>query len=81
MKGARAAEAAQRCGDAERDALPVARDGERRLPDARGKVSGHAKRERHARKHGFQLPMPSRSAGTWRRSSARCAGSPRGGRV
>lgn len=31
--------------DAERDAVPIARDGERPLPDARGKVPGRADRE------------------------------------
>ena len=31
--------------DAERHAVPIARDGERPLPDARGKVSGRADRE------------------------------------
>jgi hypothetical protein len=31
--------------DAERDAVPIARDDERPLPDARGKVSGRADRE------------------------------------
>ena len=35
-----------RCGatDAERHAVPIARDGERPLPDARGKVSGRTDR-------------------------------------
>lgn len=36
---------ALRGADAERDPVPVARDGERSLPNARGKVSGRADRE------------------------------------
>jgi len=42
---AHAPESALRGADAERDPVPVARDGERSLPDARGQVSGRADRE------------------------------------
>lgn len=42
---AHAPEPALRGADAERDPVPVARDGERSLPDARGQVSGRADRE------------------------------------
>lgn len=42
---AHAPEPALRGADAERDPMPVARDGERSLPDARGQVSGRADRE------------------------------------
>ncbi len=40
-----APEPALRSADAERDPVPVARDGERSLPNARGQVSGRADRE------------------------------------
>lgn len=40
-----APEPALRGADAERDPVPVARDGERSLPNARGQVSGRADRE------------------------------------
>lgn len=42
---AHAPEPALRGADAERDPVPVARDGERPLPNARGQVSGRADRE------------------------------------
>jgi hypothetical protein len=42
---AHAPEPALRGADAERDPVPVARDGERSLPNARGQVSGRADRE------------------------------------
>lgn len=42
---AHAPEPALRGADAERDVVPIARDGERPMPDARGKVSGSANRE------------------------------------
>lgn len=42
---AHAPQPALRGADAERDPVPVARDGERSLPDARGKVSGCTDRE------------------------------------
>lgn len=41
----RAPEPALRGADAERDPVPVARDGERSLPNARRQVSGRADRE------------------------------------